>query len=198
MTTEVTETTEQGNTEEVVEKEETTTETAEEKVTEETKEEETPKAPEKYDLKLSEDSPLDASDVERISAYAKEKGLSNEVAQEMLEREEAAIVSYRDAQMQEVEEIRAKWLEEAENDKEIGGDEFKKNVTLAKRVIDKFGSKEFKETLKDTGFGNHPEVVRVFVRIGKAMSDDQFVTAKSQVGGKKSAADILYPSSASK
>jgi len=196
MTTEVEETAEQGNTETESQTEEskaTTEESTEDKATAEK-----PTVPEKYDLKLSDDSNLDASDIERISAYAKEKGLSNDAAQEMVAQEEAAIDSYKDSQMQEVEGIRAKWLEESENDKEIGGEDFKQNVELAKRVIDRFGSDDFKETLKDTGFGNHPEVVRVFVRIGQAMSEDQLILAKSQTTTQKSAADVLYPTTATK
>jgi hypothetical protein len=43
--------------------------------------------PEKYDLKLPEASLLDASHVEKLTAFAKERGLSNDEAQALLERE---------------------------------------------------------------------------------------------------------------
>src|SRR5688572_20896218 len=56
--------------------------------------EQKPVVPEKYDLKLPEGSLLEAAQMEKISAYAKEKGLSNEQAQELLERENDAVSGY--------------------------------------------------------------------------------------------------------
>ncbi len=151
------------------------------------------KAPESYDLKLPEDSLLDPSDVERISSYAKEKGLSTEAAQELLTREEEAVGRYHEGQIEHVEKVRAEWIKEAEADPEIGGDDFNQNSELARRVVARFGTEEFKELVNSTGFGNHKELVRFCVRIGKLMSDDQLVPAKPQSGGKeKSAQDVLY------
>lgn len=56
--------------------------------------------------------------------------------------------------------------------------------------MDKFGSPELKQYLNETGLGNHPELVRIFANIGKAMSEDGLVTGNS--GGVKSAADVLF------
>lgn len=152
-----------------------------------------PVAPEKYELTMPKDSLLEPSTIEKISAYAKEKGLSNEAAQEILDRENSAVQTYHENQNKQVEEIRASWIKSAEADKEVGGKDFKQNVELAKRVIDKFGSEEFKTALNETGFGNHPEVVRTFVRIGKMMADDEMVFSKAQPStGTKSNADVFY------
>ena len=150
--------------------------------------------PEKYDLKLPKGSLLDSSAIERISAHAKAKGLSNEAAQELMDREEQAIVSYHEGQMKQVEEIRTGWLKAAETDKEIGGDKFKENAELAKRVVERFGTAEFKKAMNETGFGNHPEVIRIFVRIGKMMADDQLVHPKSQTGGSRPVEEVFYGS----
>ncbi len=153
---------------------------------------EPPKLPDKYDLTIPKDSLLDPSIVDEISAYAKEKGLSNEAAQGLLERESKAVSSFRESQDSEVKEIRDSWLGEAENDKEIGGDDFKKNAELAKRVIDRFSTVEFKKTLNETGFGNHPEVIRIFTRIGKLMGEDVLARSGVQGSGEKSMEDVLY------
>lgn len=149
-------------------------------------------------LKLEEGSPLSDSDIDRISTLAKEKGLSEEDAKALVSGEEAAVSTYKDAQMQEVEDVRTSWVEESKSDKEFGGEEFDANMAVAKTAIDKYGSAEFKKSLEDTGFGNHPEVVRTFFRIGQAMANDKLVTAESTVGNKPSDADVLYPSSVEK
>ena len=151
-----------------------------------------PALPDKYELKLPDNSLLDPSTIERISTYAKEKGLSNEAAQEVLNRENAAVTAYHEAQNQQVTEIRNAWVKEAEADKEIGGDKFKENLSLAKRVVDRFGSEAFKTALNETGFGNHPEVIRTFARIGLLMADDKLVTSGQSSGGTKTMEETFY------
>lgn len=141
-------------------------------------------APEEYDLKLPEDSQLDPSVTEEIADFAREQGFSNEQAQALLDRESNAVASYIEAQDEQVKEIRESWLGTSEKDKEIGGDGFKENVELAKRAVDKYGSDEFRQALDETGFGNHPEVLRTFVRIGKAMGEDNIVSPGSGTGSK--------------
>jgi len=153
--------------------------------------------PEKYELKLPEGSLLDASTIEKISAEAREKGLSNEDAQALLDRENMAVAAYHETQMKQVEDIRNGWSKAAEADPEVGGQGFKENVELARRAIERFGSEEFRKALDETGFGNHPEVIRTFVRIGKSMADDKLVHAKDHgAGDQKSAAELFYPSMA--
>lgn len=147
---------------------------------------EKPVAPEKYDLKLPEGSILDAKAMERIAAISKAQGLTNEMAQTLLENENKAVASYVDEQSKA-------WIVEAKNDKEIGGDGFTQNVALAQRVVERFGSDALKAELNRFGYGNHPELVRLFSRVGRAMSEDQLVRPGSQAGGgKRSMEDIFY------
>ena len=47
-----------------------------------------------------------------------------------------------------------------------------------------------KEYLEGTGLGTHPELVKAFVKIGKAMSEDGMVDGSNQ--GQRSAAEVLY------
>lgn len=151
------------------------------------------KPPVEYKLALPKDSLLEPSTVDEIVSYAKEQGLSNEAAQKMLERENGAVAGYQEAQDKEVKEIRDGWKGETKADKELGGENFTKSSETALRVIDRFATKDFKTLLEDTGFGDHPEVVRIFTRIGAMMTDDQFVQSKAQASGKeRSDADILF------
>lgn len=150
--------------------------------------------PEKYELTIPEGSLLDPSEVERISAYAKEKGLSNEAAQELLNGKHEAVKAFDETQVKAVNEIREKWVSDGEKDPEIGGVNYKKNIELASRVVKRFGSEKLFQALEETSFGQHPEWIRVFARIGAVMSEDQLVHSKTQeAGNKKSSAEILFP-----
>lgn len=160
--------------------------------------EQKPVVPEKYDLKLPKDSPMNAAQVEKLSSYAKEKGLSNEQAQSLLDRESEAVSGYASEQAEKQSQFMASLAEQAKNDKEIGGESFKKNVELASRVVTRFGTPEFKKELDRSGLGNHPELIRVFKRVGEAMSEDQLIIPGAQSHGKKSTASILYPDSPKK
>ena len=158
----------------------------------ETKVEAKADAPDKYELKLPENSVLDTSAVERISAYAKQKGLTNDQAQMLLERESDAVSKFRQDQVENLKTQSETWKSELVKDKEFGGEAFNKNAELAKRVVEKYASKEFVETLESTGLGNHPELVRVFFRIAKAFGEDSFVVPGAQGASKKDLADVFY------
>lgn len=147
-----------------------------------------PVVPEKYDLKPSEGSFLNAKDLEKIAAAARERGLSQQDAQAFLVDQEKEVADRIDAQSQA-------WAEEAQNDKEIGGAAFNENVQLAKRLVDRFGSERLKQEMNRLGYGNHPEWIRLFSKIGKHFVDDKAVFPGSSGSGKvdKSLEEILYP-----
>ena len=72
----------------------------------------------------------------------------------------------------------SEWAETSKADKEFGGEKLGENLAIAKTALDKFATPEFTKLLNDTGLGNHPEVLRVFYRAGKAISADTVVTGK--------------------
>lgn len=154
---------------------------------------ETPAPPAKVELKLPDGSLLDAARVEQISSLAKEKNLTQDQAQLILERESDAVKTFNEAQQNALKERRETWRTQATADKEIGGDALPKNVELAHRALKHFGGDALMQELETTGYGNHPEVVRVFARIGKAMGEDKFVAGGSAVTAKKSMAETFYP-----
>ena len=145
-------------------------------------------------LTLPKDSLLDDAARERIASYAKEQGLSKEQAQSLLERESQSVSSFWERQKAAFETRKEGWRKAAETDQEIGGQEFGKNVELAHRAVKRFGSDAFLKELEQTGYGNHPELVRVFARIGKAMSNDELVHAKAPAG-QRPVEDIFYGNS---
>lgn len=152
------------------------------------------KPPEKYTLKAPENSPLSQAHLDEISTFAKEKGLSNEVAQMLVERESKAVDAFKESQQTMYEAKKAEWFEASKNDKNFGGEKFKENAELAHRVIERYASPALKEHLKETGLGNHPELVRFVLDIGKEMSEDKLIIPGGQTKApeKKSAAERLY------
>lgn len=158
---------------------------------EESKPEQKSVVPEKYDLKLPKNSLLNPKEIETLSIYAKEKGLSNEQAQEVLEQRNSAVQNYVEAQQELFKTTATKnWIEEIKSDSELGGDNFNQSAELAKRVVEKFGTDSFRKALSETNLGNHPELVRIFARIGKSMGDDSFVAPSGQSATKSKGKDM--------
>ena len=68
------------------------------------------------------------------------------------------------------------WAEQTRNDKELGGANLPQTLGVARQALQQFASPELNQLLKDSGIGNHPEMVRFAYKIGKAISNDAVVT----------------------
>jgi hypothetical protein len=149
------------------------------------------KAPESYDFKMPEGVALDSAAAEEFSGIAKEYGLTQEQAQKVADVGAKMVQRQLEAHAAQV----AEWTEAVKTDKEIGGDKLNENLAIARKTIDTFGSPELKNVLNQTGLGNHPEIVKLAYKIGKAISDDGFVRGGNTTAP-RSAAEIMYPSMA--
>lgn len=76
----------------------------------------------------------------------------------------------------------AKWGADLKNDKEFGGADFEANSGLAVQAMHEFFSPEARKLMDTTGIGNHPEIVRGLVRIGKVFGEGGTM---SGVGGNR-------------
>ncbi len=144
---------------------------------------------EEYDLKLAKGSPISPQQVDNTVAFAKEQGLSSDQAQAILDRDQKAYSEFN----QQVEQEKKGWIAQLQNDREIGGDAFRENVEYARRALSRFGSDDLKKSLDETGLGSHPELVRTFARIGRAMGEDKFINAVSHSNPPKRPEDAFYP-----
>lgn len=148
--------------------------------------------PEKYEFKSPvEGQELDAEMTALLDPVARELGLNNEQAQKLVDTYGKEILPKIEARQAEnwAKQTEA-WANEVKTDKEIGGDSFVANVGLAQKALDTFAPAGLRKYLEDTGLGNHPDLVRCFVKVGKAMSEDSMVMPNT--GGQRSQADILY------
>lgn len=89
-------------------------------------------------------------------------------------------------------ETRAQWAGETE--KEWAGPQMGQNMAHAAKFRDSFGDAELVETLNATGLGNHPAIVRAFIKAGKAMSEDTLTSGdtSAQVRKDTPAEEKLY------
>jgi len=146
-----------------------------------------------YTLELGDNARLVEADVSSITEFAKSNNLSAEQAQAVLYRMDSLIGSYVDNANEQWRQETLSWQDDVRKDEELGGENFKASVMNAQAALHRFGSPALKEALNETGFGNHPELVRLLSRIGKAMEEDAILRGGSQAAS-KTPEEILYPS----
>lgn len=158
---------------------------AEKAKTEEAEKDKKPEgAPEKYDFKPAEGQELDAAALEQFEPIARELNLTNEQAQKMVDLYGTKIMPMVQQQQAEAwQKTTEQWAADVKADKEIGGDKLTGNLSAAQRALEQFGDPELKEYLDSTGLGNHPALVKAFIKVGKAMSEDKVVTGGHESGG---------------
>lgn len=159
-----------------------------------------PGAPEEYVFTPPDGVEIDEGQVEAFGEYAYGLGLSQNQFQKLIdfemERAQQAQSQMADAYTDRV----SAWADATKADKELGGEVLDENLGLAKRAMDAFASPELAKLI-DTpspenpdglGLGNHPEVIRLFYRVGKAISESDLVTGDSKVEGADSL-QKMYP-----
>lgn len=151
----------------------------------------TPPAEVVYDLKLPKDSVLDESATTAVSEFAKANKLTPEVAQSLLERDDANAQAYEQAVIGQIEAQHSAWKDAIAKDPEIGGDKTAAASERAFRVFEKYGTTELKTFLEQSKYGDHPEVLRLFSRIGALMAEDGFVQPGTS-SGEQSLAQRMY------
>ncbi|EQA6778039.1 TPA: peptidase [Enterobacter hormaechei] len=147
-------------------------------------------APEKYEFTAGEGVELDSEALKDFEPVARDLNLTNEQAQKLVDAYPKILAGVQQRQAEAWQKQTEGWAETVKADKEIGGDKLTANLSAAQRALDQFGGPALKEYLDATGLGNHPELVKTFVKIGKAMSEDGMVTGKES--GQRSAAEVLY------
>ena len=159
--------------------------------------------PEKYELAL-DGMTIDAGLAEAADPVFRELGLSNDqankllpVAQQVMQRtQEAALQQLADAGAQQ----RKQWLDAFHADPDIGGAKADESTHLAARGLDALGFEKghpFRQILTESGFGNHPDMIRAFRAIGEMVGEDgTFVRSGAGATEAKPVWERLYPNDA--
>lgn len=159
--------------------------------------------PEKYEIAI-EGLDLDQSAIEEASAVFKEVGLTNDEATKLM----PAAAKFRDRVTEQTlqqladqgAQQKTEWLNATKADPDIGGGKLDETLHLAAKALDHFGFAEgsdFRKLLTETGFGNHPDMVRVMRGVGEMLSEDGFVRANAgNPTTPRPLHERLYPSAA--
>ncbi len=162
--------------------------------TDQNQQQQKPAVPEQYQFKLPEGVQIDQKAFDAFTPVAKELGLTNEQAQKLVDLYASQVKGFDERLVAEHNARVAEWTKKAEGDAEYGGPKLAENMAVAKKALDTFATEDLRQFLDDTGLGNHPEVVRLFFRIGQKLKEDGFAEGVSTGKEPKSLAAVLYPS----
>jgi hypothetical protein len=146
-----------------------------------------------YDFTVPEGMEVNKPMMDEFTEIAKELKLAPEVGQKLVDLQTKAEQERVDTQNKAWTDLQTSWMDATKSDKEYGGAELNDNMAIARKTLDTFGTPELKEMLDFTGAGNNPEIVRLFYRIGKAISDDNLVMSGKNVAAEKDQASIMFP-----
>lgn len=148
--------------------------------------------PENYEFQAPEGVTVDDHLIGQFTEVAKELNLPKDVAQKVLDKMAPAMAA---RQAEQIQAVQQQWAEQATNDKEFGGEQLQENLSLAKKAMNSLATPELVSLLNESGLGNHPEVIRVFVRAGKLISEDSFVKGSNAPAARAGDAKSFYPNS---
>ena len=169
-------------------------EAKEEAKTEEPKSPTEPQVPEAYDIKAAEGVEIDQEALAQFTPIAKELKLTNDQAQKLADLYAARMQKVIDDRSAAYAKQMEGWANEVMTDKEIGGDNWVGTQVSLKKALGSYDADgAFLALMNESGYGNHPAVVRFVARVGAALKED-----RAQVGGqaakKKTLGEILYGS----
>lgn len=148
---------------------------------------------------------IDTALLETITPTLKEAGLTQAQLDTLAPKVVPAIQEQvLKAQADEFATTRAQWAKEAREDTEIGGKNWKPSLALAAKALDHFGAPSekndkgeetnpFRVLLNQSGLGEHRVMVKMFAKIGAAISEDGTFARSEGPTVKKSREEVLYP-----
>ena len=159
------------------------TSTEEEKTEEETAE----GAPEEYaEFTAPEGVTLNADLLDKFKAFARDNNMTQERAQALVDMGVEIASSGDKALADHIAQTRADWRKASQNDEEFGDNAWESTRPLAKAGLDRFGTPALRSLLEESGLGDHPEVIRLFWKIGQATGEHAFVKSGKHDGARAS------------
>lgn len=156
--------------------------------------------PDHYQLTAPEGLTLDPVAIELATPVFRELGLSNEQANKLMpvagQFAQGLLDRHQRQFLGQVQAERKAWLDSARNDPEIGGQQWATTIGTAAKALDALGfgkGSAFRTLLDESGLGNHPEMIRAFQRVGKAIGEDGFERSSGIHHSKRDRAETLYP-----
>lgn len=151
-------------------------------------------APDEYEaFTLPEEYIVDDDVMSEFKEVAKELNVTQEGAQKLVDLQNKLVNKLAEEQLKTWDDTLEEWKTSSKSDKEFGGIDFDKNLAVANEFL-ATTSKAFKDMLKATGVGNHPEMIRVAWKIGQMMKEGNIHMGGETSNVPKTPAQILFPS----
>lgn len=145
------------------------------------------------EFRLPEGATADPDSLKPATELFAETGLSQEQAQKFIDLAMARETAAAHRGVQAFVDLQNQWVSEIKADPDIGGDKLKASLASAGRAIDRLNIPGLREALNFTGAGNHPAVVKAFVRLGQMISEDRFRPGHpAQPEVPRSPAEVIY------
>lgn len=150
-------------------------------------------APINYDVTLPEGYFLSDDMRAQFTKVAQECGLSNDAANKLINLHVQQMEAAAREQASGIADKAADFERLSRQDSEIGGAHFETSLKTAKAALNQFGTAALADVLNQSGLGNHPEMIRLFARIGKAMGEGHYAGSKETVTERpRTRAEIMY------
>lgn len=153
----------------------------------------------RYSLTMPEGIEVDQELIDALGPDFHNLGLTNRQAQQLADRF-IEIQGRRGKAASEAWAGRVQgWAEEARRDREIGGAKWGGTVGSAQRALSRLGTPALREYLNTSGGGNHPEMIRIFAKVGSMIQEDNPPNGGAGGNGRKAeTAHLMFPKDAPK
>lgn len=151
-----------------------------------------PVAPEAYTFKdLPEGYSISEQQLAEVTPLFKELNLTQEQADKLMAFDAKRALAAEQAGLEQRQGLVTGWEKSLREDATFGGANFDANVGVAQKALAQFGTPELSTMLKESGLGSHPEVVRLFHRIGQQLAEGQLHSGSGN-NTRKSNEEVFY------
>lgn len=125
-----------------------------------------------YDLTPPEGFPLDAAALKTLTATCRDAKLSKAQAEAVMGYMAGNHSNWQEQQF----ETSRQWREEIKADKDFGGEKFDESAAEANKALKVFDTDgSVSKLLRESAYGNHPGILRLCARVGRALAQDKLV-----------------------
>ena len=120
---------------------------------------------------------VDAGEAAFLSKIAQESGADAAAASKLVQD----LTLY--GQVKHEQQVQA-WEEASRADPEFGGEKLQENLAIANRALEAYDPNgTIRAMLAETGYGNHPDLIRFMLAIGRDLAPDRMVSGGHNSGG---------------
>lgn len=135
-----------------------------------------PPSPDKYDLNGIVPDKYNHSLVDKFKEKAFENGMSNEGVRNMANWYKEVEVAHQENINKQRAQQAEYWKLELQRD---FGTKFDENIKYARKGLDAYTDKAFRQYMDESGLGNNPALVKAFAKIGRELSEDKLVQSET-------------------